>query len=231
MRLHNFFIDQKIGGQKQVIVRDSDLLNQWRHVLRLNTGSSVVLFDNSGFEYLAQFTELTFRSAALAILEKRKNKFAPKKEIFLFQAIIKPDRFEWILEKATELGVSHFRPVLARRSAAKKLDMARERRIVKEAAEQSGRAVCPDIAEPVSLEAAVSSVSSEAFALDPSGSSFHNSSFVIPDSLSVFIGPEDGWSEEELKILRDKKISVISLGSQILRAETAAVAASSLLLL
>ncbi|MDO8590804.1 MAG: 16S rRNA (uracil(1498)-N(3))-methyltransferase, partial [bacterium] len=96
MRLHNFFIEQKIGDQTEITTDDSDLLNQWRHVLRFNTGSSVVLFDNSGFEYLAQFVELTYRGSTLAILEKRKNKFLPKKEIFLFQALIKSDKFEWI---------------------------------------------------------------------------------------------------------------------------------------
>ncbi len=231
MRLHNFFIDQKIGDQTEVAIDDSDLLNQWRHVLRLNTASSVVLFDNSGFEYLAQFVELTFRAATLAILEKRKNKFVPKKEVFLFQALIKSDKFEWILEKGTELGVSHFRPVLTRRSVAKKLNIARARKILKESSEQSGRGICPDIAEPVSFETALMSLPAPAVAFDPSGSPVRDSLFLIRDSISLFLGPEGGFSEEELQLFRDKKIATISLGSQTLRAETAAIAVSSILLL
>ncbi|MDO8663990.1 MAG: RsmE family RNA methyltransferase, partial [Candidatus Liptonbacteria bacterium] len=182
--------------------------------------------------YLAQFVELTYRGSTLAILEKRKNKFLPKKEIFLFQALIKSDKFEWILEKGTELGVSHFRPILARRSVAKKLNILRSRRVLKESAEQSGRGVLPDIIEPVSLEQAISSVSTEVFALDPSGSPFDSKRYTLDATpCAIFIGPEGGWSEEELKLFRDKKIPIISLGSQILRAETAAIAVSALLLL
>ena len=231
MRLHNFFIEQKIGDQREITIDDSDLLNQWRHVLRLNTGSSVVLFDNSGFEYLAQFVELTYRGATFAITEKRKNKFSPKKEIFLYQALIKSDKFEWILEKGTELGVSHFIPVLAHRSVAKKLNQTRAKRILKESSEQSGRGILPTISEPASFEDALNNLPAPAIALDPSGSPLHDSLFMIHDSTSVFLGPEGGFSEQELAIFREKKIPIVSLGSQILRAETAAVAISTLLLL
>jgi len=233
MRLHNFFIEEKIGDQKQITIDDSDLLNQWRHVLRLNTGSSVVLLDNSGYEYLASFSDLNYRFATLHVLEKRKNKFAPKKEIFLFQSIIKPDKFEWTLEKGTELGVAHFRPVITHRSVAKKLNLVRARKIIKESAEQSGRGVLPDIAEPVSLEAALSSLPAPAIVLDPSGENFQLSisNFQSIFKIGIFIGPEGGWSDQELQLFRDKNIPLVSLGSQILRAETAAVAVSALLLL
>ncbi len=231
MRLHNFFIDQKIGDQKQITVGGSDLISQWRHVLRLNTGSSVVLFDNSGFEYAAQFVELTYLKAVFNILEKGQNKFAPKKELFLYQSLIKSDKFEWILEKGTELGVSDSRPIISARSVAKKINMVRAQKIMTESAEQSGRGILPDIAEPVSLESALSSLPASALALDPSGSPIHNSSFPIHNSISVFLGPEGGFTETELSRFTEKNIPIVSLGSQILRAETAAVAASTLLLL
>jgi len=231
MKIHNFFISDQIGDQSRFEVDDSDLINQWRHVLRFNTGSTVVLFDNSGFEYLVQFAELTYLKAVFIILEKRKNKFEPKKEIFLFQSLIKTDRFEWILEKGTELGVAHFVPVLAKQSVAKKINMIRSRKILKEASEQSGRGVLPTISETVSLENALDSVSTPALVFDPSGLSFHNSSFIIHNSISVFIGPEGGWTEPELEMMRAKNIPIFSLGTQILRAETAAIAISSLMLL
>ena len=231
MRLHNFFIEQKIGDESLVAISDSDLIHQWRHVFRFNTGSFVILFDNSGFEFTAQFTTLTYLKAELVILEKRKNKFQPKKEIFLFQAIIKPDKFEWILEKGTELGVSHFTPVIANRSVGRKMNLARARKIIKESAEQSGRGILPDIAESVSLEVALSSLPGFAVVFDPSGSVFQNFLLANHDFVSVLIGPEGGWSEQELELMREKNISIVSLGTQILRAETAAVAVSSLLLL
>ena len=231
MRLHNFFIEQKIGDRSRVEVSDSDLVHQWRHVFRLNTGAVVVLLDNSGFEYTAQFTTLNYLKAEFAILEKRKNKLLPKKEIFLFQSLIKADKFEWILEKGTELGVSHFRPVLTHRSVAKKLNLARARKIIKESAEQSGRGILPSLYEPMKLEELLSTYEFPYVAFDPTGKPWTHKDFETTNALGVLIGPEGGWSEQELALLNDKKIPLISLGSQILRAETAAVAVSSLLLL
>lgn len=231
MRLHHFFIEDKIGDRKEVTIDDSGLLNQWRHVLRLNTGSSVVLLDNSGFEYTAQFTTLTYLKAEFVILEKRKNKFLPKKEIFLFQALVKPDKFEWILEKGTELGVSHFRPVITHRSVVKKLNLTRARKIVQESAEQSGRGILPALYEPMSFEEVLNVYTFPYVAFDPTGKPWTHKDFETTNALGILIGPEGGWSAQELALLRNKAIPIISLGTQILRAETAAIAVSSLLLL
>ncbi|MDO8483256.1 MAG: RsmE family RNA methyltransferase [bacterium] len=231
MRLHNFFIEEKIGDRSRIEVSDSDLIHQWRQVFRLNTGAIVVLLDNSGFEYTAQFTTLTYLKAEFVILEKRKNKFLPKKEIFLFQALIKTDKFEWILEKGTELGVSHFRPVITHRAVLKKLNLVRARKIVKESAEQSGRGTLPSLYEPMKFEELVSTYQFPYVAFDPSGKPWTHKDFETTNALGVLIGPEGGWSEQELALLKAKNIPLISLGSQILRAETAAIAVSSLLLL
>ena len=231
MRLHNFFIEDKIGDSSTVTVSDSTLINQWRHVLRLNTGSLVVLLDNSGFEYTAQFTTLTYLRAEFVILEKRENKFVPKKEIFLFQALIKSDKFEWILEKGTELGISHFRPVVTHRSIVKKLNLERARKIVRESAEQSGRGILPALYEPMSFAQVLSVYTFPYVAFDPSGKAWTHQDFETTKALGILIGPEGGWSDQELELLRDKNIPIISLGTQILRAETAAIAVSSLLLL
>jgi len=231
MRLHNFFIEETIGDQSHIEISGSDLIHQWRHVFRFNTGSIVVLFDNSGFEYEAQFTELTYLKAALVILEKRKNKFSPKKEIILFQSLIKTDKFEWILEKSTELGVSSFQPILSERSVAKKINMIRAKKILKESAEQSGRGILPALSEPVSLAEALQKVDpTNSFVLDPLGSPFSTGNFNLK-SYNCFLGPEGGFTERELKLFQEKNIPIISFGSQILRAETAAVAIAALLLL
>ena len=104
MRLHNFFIDEKIGDQKEITISDSGLISQWRHVLRLNTGSVVILFDNSGFEYEARFMELTYLKAVFAIIEKRKNSFTPKIKLTLFQSLIKTDKFEVTDEIAARIA-------------------------------------------------------------------------------------------------------------------------------
>src|SRR3989338_7776732 len=231
MRLHNFFIEEKIGDRSRIEISDSDLIHQWRQVFRLNTGAIVMLLDNSGFEYTAQFTTLNYLKAEFVIIEKRKNKFLPKKEIFLFQALIKTDKFEWILEKGTELGVSHFRPVITHRAVAKKLNLPRARKIIRESAEQSGRGILPALYEPMKFEELVSTYKFPYIAFDPTGKPWTHKDFETTNALGVLIGPEGGWSEQELALIREKNIPLISLGTQILRAETAAIAVSSLLLL
>jgi 16S rRNA (uracil1498-N3)-methyltransferase len=191
----------------------------------------VVLFDNSGFEYLAQFDELSYRKAKFSILEKRKNKFSPKKEIFLFQALIKSDRFEWILEKGTELGIKSFRPIVSSRFVGKKFNLPRALKIIKESSEQSGRAVLPTITEPVSLSEALRAAPPSVAAFDAHGAPFCDSKLKNCYSMSLFIGPEGGWSEQELSLFREQNIALFSLGTQTLRSETAAIAAAALLLL
>ncbi len=233
MRLHNFFIDEPIGDRNTVEISDSGTIHQWRHVLKFNTGTTVVLLDNSGFEYLAQFTELNFRKAVLEIMERRKNKFAPKKELTLFSAQTKSDRFDWLLEKGTELGVFRFAPIISERTTVRKFNIERAKKIFKESSEQSGRGILPVISEPVKLaDALVSLDHNLALAFDPSGSPFNDArSTLDTERCSVFIGPEGGFTERELALFREKNIPIASLGTQILRAETAAIAVSALALL
>lgn len=231
MRLHKFFIEEKIGERSSITVTDSDLINQWRHVLRLNTGSSVILLDNSGFEYVAQFLNLTYLKAEFVITEKKVSQFAPKKKVILLPSLIKTDKLEWVFEKGTEIGVSVFSPILSRYSVAKKFNISRANKIIKESSEQSGRGILPLVNETISFEDAVSSISFPAIAFDPSGAKFQASDFSSDEPISVLVGPEGGWSNEELILLQSKKIPIYSLGSQILRAETASIAVATLLLI
>ncbi|TSC67404.1 MAG: 16S ribosomal RNA methyltransferase RsmE [Parcubacteria group bacterium Gr01-1014_72] len=230
MRLHNFFIGEPIEGKREVVVTDSSLLHQWRHVLRLNVGSQVVLCDNSGFFYRALIKELSFRLARLEVLEKKWGDVVPKRHVTLFLALIKRDRFEWALEKATELGVSRIAPTVAERSVKIRFDQRRAERIIREAAEQSGRATLPVLSPVVSLEGALEKVSDGTLALHPSGPLLEATSYQLP-ATSFFIGPEGGWTERELALFREKNIPLASLGPATLRTETAALAISSLALI
>ncbi len=155
----------------------------------------------------------------------------------LLLAVFKFDRFEWALEKCTELGVSRIVPVIARRTDAHLAQAAekrveRWRKIVREAAEQSRRIAPPKITEPLKLkqalatEAAIRSVLSET-------EKFTTLREVVEtneeaDSLALAIGPEGGWAEEELKAFIEAGWISASLGGTILRAETAAIAATTI---
>lgn len=230
MRLHRFFIEQKILESGEVMVSDKDLIHQWQKVFRLKAGDRVILFDGTGFDYVSEIVLLDKNRGVLKVIDKKLNENIPKKEIHLFQSIIKKDNFEWILEKGTELGVSYFHPIISERSEKKNINFERAGKIIKEASEQSGRGSLPRISELANLEdVLINNFVSIAF--HTTGEKFDKNDFEKEEVVGIFIGPEGGWSERELEIFKEKGVKILSLGMQILRAETATIAVSSLLLL
>lgn len=230
MRLHRFFIEQKILESGEVVLADKDLIHQWGKVFRLKMGDRVILFDGSGFDYVEEFVSLDKNKGVLKVVEKIKNENVPKKEIHLFQSVIKKDKFEWVLEKGTELGVSHFHPIISERSEKKNINFERARKIIKEASEQSGRGSLPTLKELVDFKESLNN-NFPSVAFHPAGDQFDRSNFEKEKAFGIFIGPEGGWSDRELEIFKEKGVKILSLGTQILRAETAAVAVPSLFLL
>ena len=246
MRLHRFYIQTPIT-EKTFDVTDRDLVHQWRSVFRYNVGSEVVLFDGSGMDFLCIITSLRNQGATLEIVSKKHNKNMPKINLWLCLGIIKKDNFEWATQKATELGVSHIVPILCERTEKKNLSLDRLQKIAVEASEQSGRGDVPLIHPVQTLPDLMSKMPfdmpKEKVVLHPDGEYIGDFLAKQPleassgrmtgslKELAVFIGPEGGFSEAEIRQFTANSIPNISLGPQILRAETAAVAVSSLLLL
>lgn len=157
--------------------------------------------------------------------------------ITLYLAVFKFDRFEWAVEKCTELGVARIIPVIARRteshlasSAAKRLE--RWRRIALESAQQSRRLSPPEIADPVKLNAVLESAPSRRIVLAENEQQVLLTELLSnhdgPNTASLAVGPEGGWTEEELALFDSAGWSRASLGPTILRAETAAIAATAI---
>ena len=242
MRLHNFFIEQKIGEAKNVRVENLDLLHQLKNVFRLEKGDEIVLLDNSGFQYRCRIDLLSKNEGVFEVLEATENIVKTSREIYLYVSMIKKDNFEWILEKATEIGVSHFTPVLSSRSVKINFNHERGLKIVKEASEQSGRGILPELNEIISFDEALNEVEGEkipAIAFHLEEGLMEVADFISQklkkqsDStkVAVFIGPEGGWSDTEVEQFRKRDVKILSLGDATLRAETAAIVASTLLLL
>ncbi|HVS80085.1 MAG TPA: RsmE family RNA methyltransferase [Candidatus Paceibacterota bacterium] len=230
MRLHRFFIDQEIRDAKDVVVTDRDLLNQWKNVFRLGKEDRVILLDGSGFEFEAEFALLARDRAELAILAVKKAANVSERNITLYASLIKKDNFEWVLEKGTELGVAGFVPLQTERSEKKDLNIERAKRIIREASEQSGRGMEPELYAVDTLADAVGNASMKLVAFDPTGAELDRNS-LRESEIGILVGPEGGWSERELAFFKEKNISVYTLGPQVLRAETAAIAISTLALL
>jgi len=233
MRLHRFFLKTPIEGQNFDIT-DRDLVHQWRNVFRYNVGSQVILFDGSGIDYLGMITSMRNLGASVEIIDKKGEKQTKKIDLWLVLAITKKDNFEVALEKVTEIGANYIVPLISDRTEKKNLNMDRLEKIAEEASEQSGRGDIPKIYEIFSLEELLKSemIPKNRIVLDLGGK--YIGDFLLNNKsseLAVFIGPEGGWTEKEIDLFKTHDIPFVSLGSQVLRAETAAIAISSLLLL
>ncbi len=245
MRLHRFYTTEKIGLQKEITIQSAEMVNQVRRVFRLNSGDSVIIFDGSGFDYECRISDFGKESITLDIDSSTRSRFMPEREVVLCAAVVKKDTFEWIVEKATELGVTKIIPMMADRSEKKNLNEARLKKIAVEASEQSGRGTVPEIHEIMSLKEAIDytaksggptssqqgEVSLKAVAFHLDGEPFDVRKINTKNnSLTIFIGPEGGWSENELAMFHKSGVPVVTLGTQVLRAETAVVATLSVIM-
>ena len=234
MRLHRFILDIDLS-LKKILVSDLELLNQWRNVLRLKVGEEVILSDGNLNEVRGKILKLSSDMAFVQVLEKWKNEAEPEIELTLYLSLLKKENFEWAAEKVTEIGVRKIIPIITERTVKMNLNKERLQKIVREAAEQSGRGLVPEIHEVVKFEEALEEAKKDNgvnLIFEPEAEVVLDSSLRWNDKkkLGVFIGPEGGWSEKELDLARQCGARVVSMGKLTYRAETAAIVASSLLL-
>ena len=203
-------------------------------VLRLREGDECVLFNGDGNDYRARIASAGKREVVVQVLSSDVVGNESPLRITLVQGIARGEKMDLILQKATELGVAGFVPVLAERTEVK-LDaertgkrMAHWRSVIVSACEQSGRARVPGLTQPVALGQVATQVADDAvkLTLDPVGDSTL-AALAMPagDSVAIAIGPEGGWSPRDREILRTAGFSGLKLGPRILRTETAGLAA------
>jgi 16S rRNA (uracil1498-N3)-methyltransferase len=234
MKLQRFYVVvQRLSRRLPVTIPSLDLRQQMERVLRFAPGDKVILFDGSGKDFTASINAYQADGVSFSILEEMENNVKAAREIWLFASVIKKDNFEWIVEKATELGVSHIVPVISERSEKKNINMERLEKISIEASEQSGRATIPTIHTIMKLSESFDLIKKEnlnAIVFHTEGERFKKEDKrekLGGGAVAAFIGPEGGWSPEEIALFHKEGITVRNLGPQILRAETAVVAALS----
>ncbi|MBL7200309.1 MAG: 16S rRNA (uracil(1498)-N(3))-methyltransferase [Anaerolineae bacterium] len=240
--MHRFFVPPESISQG-LVTFDAALAHQLRNVLRMRPGEQVTALDDSGWEYLVELTSLEPDRALGCVCGQNPSQGEPRLRLTLYQSMLKGDRFEWVLQKGTELGVSAFVPVLSRRSVVRdagRMEKRRPRweRILREAAEQSRRGRLPQLAVPVSFDAACrESVRVHDLSLIPWEDAGTGSLLdalraldAPPKSVALLIGPEGGFEREEVMLARRQEIGVVTLGPRILRAETAALASVAIVM-
>lgn len=228
MRLHKFIGDFDLLGQSLLKIEDKDFLEQARHVLRFKVGDKIILADGKLNEAICRIEKYGKDFIELLIEKVYKNENEPKNKVVLYCAVLKKENFEWVAQKATEVGISEIQPIITERTVKQKLNLDRLRKIIREAAEQSGRGLVPVLYSPVTLAEVVEKAKGDCkLFFDSSGNKFSHVTCRL-SHIAIFIGPEGGWTEKELEIARTKKFKIVSLGKLTLRAETSAVIVSYL---
>jgi 16S rRNA (uracil1498-N3)-methyltransferase len=233
MARRRFFVDAVHAGHALIVGEQAHHLSR---VLRVEAGQKFEISDNRRV-YLAEIESARKDLVSFAILEPL-DAPAPVVHTTLLASLIKFDRFEWMLEKATELGVERVIPVEAERSenglakaAAKRL--SRWIRIVREASEQSRRTCLPEVVQTISLAAALETAADHRYVLEE-----QTAPPILPalpaqrapeDRVALLVGPEGGWTDRERETISASGWTAVSLGREILRADTAVTAALAVL--
>lgn len=231
MRLHRFYTGPELKLEHYVELRDQRLLQQWTKVLRFRVGQEVILFDGLRHERLYSITELDTKVAQLELITDFERRM-PDREVYLFWSLLKKDKNDWVLQKATELGVSHFVPLLAERSEKTGFNAERAEKITIEAAEQCGRSDIPLVRQPLLLQTALHEYAGKLplFVCEQHDLTKKTKQPNYKE-VGVLIGPEGGWSDREKQLFMAQEVGRLPLGDFTLRAETAAVVASAKLLM
>ncbi len=234
--MNRFFISPDAVSGTAVSIPE-DVSAQIRRVLRLKEGTVVQFLDNSGSLYESAIHYEDEKHLTAEVLEKRPAEGEPEVFITLFTGLTQREKFEWILQKCTEAGVSAIVPMITERSLIRKAsDIAgkeeRWKKILKEAAEQCGRGRIPGLMPAMSFRQAAESAGQADLALFCWEEEKKRSLREIIEpkreairKVSLMIGPEGGFSEEEADTARDHGWQPVTLGRRIYRMETAAVAA------
>lgn len=243
--MERFFLPIQAFSGDLVTVAEPALIHRLRDVLRLTRNHTVTFLDNSGWEYETVLEEVAPTRIVGRVRCRRLAAGEPRTKITLYQAVLKGERFEWALQKGTELGVSAFVPIISERCIVvdahqlSRRKLTRWERIIQAAAEQSRRGRLPPL-QPLMLFAAACEQVHRAggLALIPWEEETRPIRQVLqaagremrPFSVALFIGPEGGFSAAEVQLARDYGIIPVSLGPRILRAETAGLAAAAMVL-
>lgn len=245
--MHKFFTPKENFSENEGRIVGDDVKHIYK-VLRLVNGEKVVLNNCEGEEFLGEVKSVGKEEVIISILEKLDINNESEVKIHLFQGLPKSQKMDLIVQKGTELGITEFIPTLTSRVDVKlkgdfkKLD--RLNRIVLEAAKQSKRTIVPRVVEPISFEEVLSRINTMDLMLVP----YENAeNFGIKTlfkemkekdididlksikNIGILVGPEGGFEEEEIESLKEKGAYIITLGSRILRTETAGFVAASLI--
>ncbi len=236
-----FFVEKDIIGDDRITLAGENA----KHIslsLRMRAGDSVTACDGQGMDYDCVIENITKQDVTLKVLDKKKNETEPSVDVTLYQAFVKSDKFDFIVQKCTELGVTRIVPVIMERCISRPDEKGTEKKIERwnkiahEAAMQSGRGIVPKVYGAVSYDKALREIKNTDLGFVCYESSPHTAiDKIYGDNkhriIAFLVGPEGGISESEITKALDLQIPLASLGPRILRTETAPLCAMSSIML
>lgn len=237
MQRHRFYVAPAQIGNPGVTL-DAEESHHLTRVLRLGEGARVFVFDGEGSEWECEIARVAKREVELKVLSQLNGVVESPLRLTLAQALIKGDKFDWVVQKATELGVTRIVPLLTEHCDVRRTEgraeqrVQRWRRISLEALKQCGRRRLVEISEPAPFEDFCESAATDARLIfsERGGQTLREISAEAPNvnQISLCVASEGGWSERELQKAEASDFIAASLGSRILRTETAAIVAVTL---
>jgi 16S rRNA (uracil1498-N3)-methyltransferase len=213
------------------------------HVLRLVSGNEVQVLDGHGYEYRVRLKEISSSKVIGVIIEKKQVFRYPEKNLYIYLSLLKRENFEWALQKCTEIGVQGFIPTVYSRTVlnidSNSQKFQRWQRITTEASEQCHRANTPELHSPINFHEALDEAQSNTMNLIPweletktrIQDIITNTDKVPPPvKFGLFIGPEGGLTHDEIEMAKRSGLFPVTLGKNILRSETAAIVASTIVI-
>lgn len=239
--MHRFFVEPSQIGEREIVITGPDV-NHIRNVLRMRAGEELLAADGQGSEYRCILRELQDSEIRAEICRKLSGSAELPSRITLFQGLPKSDKMDLIIQKCVELGVFRIVPVTTKRTVVKldaKKEESRRKRwtaVSESAAKQSGRGIIPEISGVRGFKEAVEEAGELDVCLIPYEKAENMartreilSGIPAGASIGVFIGPEGGFEEEEVKEAMEAGARPITLGRRILRTETAGMAVLAML--
>ncbi len=216
---------------KELTITNRELVNQLKNVFRLKAGNIIFLADGKLKEAEAEIAKIFASQIELKILSVKENENESPVYGVLYASILKKQNFELVVQKAVEAGIKEITPIIAARTIKTGISQERLKTIIKEAAEQSERGILPKLNLPLNFKEALEIAKSNDanFIFDQIGLlAAKDIKEKSGNKIGIFIGPEGGWTEEELNLAKENGCKIANLGKLVLRAETAAIVASFL---
>ena len=235
--MHRFYHSNPLD-LNQIIILDEFSSHHALRVMRVKVDDFLVLFNGDGFEYRGRVSDIYKKTINVEILSKEKNNNESPININLFQSISSNEKMDMVIQKATELGVSSIQPIFSSRSTIKlSLDRTKKRlihwkQVSISACEQSGRSKIPVIKSPIEFDQISEGIKTNSLNLLLHPDILEESSNLPNEysgDINIFIGPEGGFSQDEVLLLKKQNCTNIQLGTRILRTETAPLAIIAIL--